>query len=132
MSTFACVPPYLKELRTISRLILLCFVVLGLIAVSAPAASAATCNIRGKERKLGATYVTKVTATGVSCSSALTLVKAYHACRKRNGGADGRCPRVSGYRCRESRRISSPTQYDTTATCTNGSRKVVQRYTQNT
>jgi hypothetical protein len=96
-----------------------------------PTASAANCSVRGKERELGATYVTSVRATGLSCRSALGVVRDYHRCRRRRGGADGRCPRVNGYRCRE-RRTSSPTQYDSRATCRKGGRRVVQRYTQNT
>ncbi|HEX2084763.1 MAG TPA: hypothetical protein VHF89_03700 [Solirubrobacteraceae bacterium] len=94
-------------------------------------AAAATCSVKGKERRLGATYVTSVRAAGLSCRSALSLVRDYHACRRRRGGADGRCPRVGGYRCRE-RRTTSPTQYDSRATCRRGRRRVVQQYTQNT
>ena len=97
-----------------------------------PVASAArTCSVAGKERRLGATYVTSVRAFGLSCRSALSLVRDYHACRRRRGGADGRCPRVNGYRCTETR-FSSPTQYDARATCRRGDRRVTQRYTQNT
>ncbi|HEV2813302.1 MAG TPA: hypothetical protein VGW10_08630, partial [Solirubrobacteraceae bacterium] len=75
------------------------------------ATAAAACSVAGKERKLGATYVTSVRATRVSCRRALALVRDYHRCRRSRGGADGRCPRVNGYRCSE-RRTSSPTQYD--------------------
>ena len=96
------------------------------------AQASAKCNISGKERKLGTTYVTSLTASGVSCSSAQTLVKAYHKCRRANGGADGRCTkRVSGYACSE-RRESISTQFDARATCKKGNRTVVQQYTQNT
>ena len=97
-----------------------------------PSASAArVCSVRGRERTLGATYVTSIRAYGVRCSTAYDLVRDYHRCRRRRGGADGRCPRVDGYRCSE-RRVSGPTQYDARATCTRGSRRVVQTYTQNT
>ena len=99
-----------------------------LFAASSPAA---TCSVSGKERELGATYVTSVKATGTSCRRALRLVKAYHRCRREHGGADGRCRRVKGYRCSE-RRTTSPTQYDSKATCKDGDRRVVQQYTQNT
>jgi hypothetical protein len=95
------------------------------------AAHARGCSVNGKERKLGATYVTSVSATGISCSGALDVVRAFHRCRRERGGADGRCPRFSGYRCSE-RRSTSPTQYDSRATCRKGGRRVVQRYTQNT
>lgn len=100
------------------------------LLLAAPS-SAATCSVSGKERKLGATYVTSVKARGTSCSKALSLVKAYHHCRHENGGADGRCKRIRGYRCSE-RRTTSPTQYDSRATCKSGDRRVVQQYTQNT
>ena len=112
------------------RLLLLAVALCALLVLPSSAA-AATCSVKGKERKLGATYVTKVTATKISCGGALDVVKAFHRCRRSRGGADGRCPRVSGYRCSESR-TSSPTQYDSRATCRKGSRRVVQQYTQNT
>ena len=103
---------------------------LTLLFAAAPT-PAATCSVSGKERELGATYVTSVKASGTSCRRALRLVKAYHRCRRENGGADGRCRRVKGYRCTE-RRTTSPTQYDSKATCKDGDRRVVQQYTQNT
>ena len=102
------------------------------VLLALPAAShARSCSVSGKERKLGATYVTSVSATGISCSGAFDVVKAFHRCRRSRGGADGRCPRFNGYRCSE-RRTSSPTQFDSRATCRKGGRRVVQRYTQNT
>ncbi len=116
---------------------LLAAVLLSLTALAAPAAAdptaqaARTCSVSGKERRLGATYVTSVRAYGLSCRSALSLVRDFHRCRRSRGGADGRCPRVNGYRCSESR-TSSPTQYDSRATCRRSGRRVVQRYTQNT
>lgn len=121
-----------------SRLLLATALLVALLATTAFAASggptataAASCSVKGKERRLGATYVTKVSTRRVGCRSALRLVKAYHGCRRRRGGADGRCPRINGFRCRE-RRTSSPTQYDAKATCRKGGRRVVQQYTQNT
>jgi hypothetical protein len=101
-------------------------------ASTGPVAHAsAKCNISGKERSLGATYVTSVTATRISCSSALKVVKAFHKCRKANGPA-GRCvKRVSGYACSEKREAIA-TQFDARATCKKGSRTIVQQYTQNT
>lgn len=114
-------------------------VVLGAPAASAHAArageasahAAAACNIRGKERKLGTTYVTSLSATAVSCSTAKRFVKSFHRCRHHNGGDDGKCSRLSGYRCSE-RREGIATQYDSRATCARGKRKIVQIYTQNT
>ena len=103
-----------------------------LVLLALPAAShARSCGISGKERDLGATYVTAVKARGISCSGALEVVRAFHHCRRERGGADGRCRRFSGYRCRE-RRTTSPTQYDSRAVCRKNGRRIVQRYTQNT
>ncbi len=110
----------------------------GLALLSPAAASAAPeanasrgCDISGQERKLGATYVTALRVNGVSCSEGKSLAKAYHSCRRRNGGADGRCKSFSGYRCTE-RRTAIKTQFDAVAECKKGSRVFSQRYTQNT
>lgn len=102
------------------------------LLLALPAASQArSCGIRGDERDLGATYVTSVKARKISCSGAREVVRAFHACRRDRGGADGRCKRFSGWRCRE-KRVSSPTQYDSRAKCRKGGKRVIQRYTQNT
>ena len=100
------------------------------LPAAAHGAAARTCDIHGKERKLGTTYVTSLKATGVSCGSAVKFVKSFHKCRHRHGKA-GRCAHLSGYTCTE-KRESIPTQYDSRATCTHGHRKIVQTYTQNT
>ena len=114
-----------------SRVVLLAALGAVLLLALPATAPARGCSVKGKERKLGATYVTAVSASGISCSGAFDVVKAFHRCRRARGGADGRCPRFNGYRCSESR-TSSPTQYDSRATCRKGSRRVVQQYTQNT
>jgi hypothetical protein len=106
--------------------ILLALVVLALVVPAS--ASAKTCSVAGKERKLGATYVTSLKAVGLSCRSAEKVVKSFHECRRRHGKA-GRCPRISGYRCTETRR-SAPTQFDSRATCKRGSKRVTFKYTQ--
>lgn len=113
----------------------LCFVIVPAgAAADGPEATAAAlkrCGISGEERKLGATYVTTLSASGVSCSYAKRLVRAFHRCRRSRGGADGRCPRVIRFRCTE-RRSASPVQFDSRATCRRGGDRVVFRYTQNT
>jgi hypothetical protein len=104
---------------------------LALLALAPAGAHAASCNIRGKERKLGATYVTSLSVTKTSCANGERIVKAFHRCRRSNGGADGRCRRrVSGYRCRERRGAEIRTQYSSRVTCRSGSRRVRHRYTQ--
>lgn len=100
----------------------------------ASAASYKKCSVSGKERKLGTTYVTKLSARDASCSSAESLVKAFHACRHKNGD-DGKCTtKVKGYSCRETRpsNLKTPTSYDSDVTCTNGSKGVKHHYQQNT
>jgi hypothetical protein len=98
---------------------------------SADQAKRGSCDISGQERDLGASYVTSVKAKNTSCGKALKVVQAYHKCRKDNGGRDGRCGGVKGYKCSE-KRESAPSQYNAKAKCTKGSKKVVQTYTQNT
>ncbi len=101
-------------------------------ASAAPEAGASRgCDISGQERKLGATYVTALRVSGVSCSEGKSLVKSFHSCRRSNGGADGKCTRFSGYRCTE-RRTAIKTQFDAVAECKKGSRVFSLRYTQNT
>lgn len=103
----------------------------GAQAASGPHAVAAkSCSLAGKTRSLGPTYTTSLSVRKVSCSKGESLVKAYYACRKRNGGKRGRCRRVSGYSCSERRYDSIPTQFSATATCKKGGKKVVHKYTQ--
>ena len=100
------------------------------LAALPASASAADCRLsQSEQRRLGATYVTSLSVTRISCSSGKRFVRSYHRCRNRNGGKDGRCPRVDGYRCSE-RRSGIRTQFSGRVTCRRGSRRVVHRYTQ--
>ena len=94
------------------------------------AAAASRCDVSKDGRKLGTTYVTKLTATNVTCAKAKIVVKAFHRCRRANGGVKGRCTsRVQGFRCTETRQ-SIPTQFDARATCRDGSRVIRFNYEQ--
>jgi hypothetical protein len=94
------------------------------------ASAAARCSLSGKERKLGPTYVTALSVTGVSCATGQRVVKDYYRCRVRNGGRKGRChSRVRGFRCTE-RRESISTQFDARVSCRKGSQRVKHDYTQ--
>lgn len=104
--------------------------VLGLGLAAAPAAQAKACQVSPSE-KFGVTYVTSLSVAGVTCARGKEVVRAFHRCRKDNGGIMGRCSRVLGYRCTE-RRTSNPAQFSSKATCTNGTRRIVHTYTQNT
>jgi hypothetical protein len=90
------------------------------------AQAAKSCRV-GDTRGYGTTYVLGIRASGVSCRSARRLVRAFHACRP---GKSGRCPRVSRYRCSESRFNKSSQSYDSRVTCRRGDRTVKHTYTQ--
>jgi hypothetical protein len=112
-----------------SRLVLLALLALAIACLLPASAPAAGCSVRGKERKLGATYVTKISVSHVSCATAYKVIKSYHRCRHRHGAA-GHCRRTSGYRCSEKRTAAIKTQYDARATCRSGSRRITHNYTQ--
>lgn len=98
-------------------------------ALIAPNAHAKSCNISGDERKLGATYVTSLSAKKTSCKKAKGVVKAYHSCR----GSKTSCSKsVNGYSCSQKKLATSPVQYEARVTCTNGSKRVKHVYSQNT
>jgi len=96
------------------------------------ASAAKTCNISGKERKLGATYVTSLKVRTASCGKAEQVVKAYHRCRFDAGGKDGRCSRrvQGGWSCSDRRFNKIRTQYDARATCKKGRARIWHSYTQ--
>jgi hypothetical protein len=124
----------------LQRALFPCLVVLLAVAATAgarPTAHAAkSCSLSAREQggskpsSLGTTYVLSVTAKHVSCGKAKKLVKAFNSCRHQHGKA-GHCPSVKGYHCSEDR-AKGVGQYDSTATCKKGSKKVVNKYTQNT
>lgn len=101
-----------------------------------PTATAAKkCSLTlNEQRNMGTTYVVSLSASGVSCRGAKSVVKSFHKCRQKNG-ASGRCvTRFDGWACSESRTNVLPgVSFDSTATCRKGDKKkVVQRYQQNT
>jgi hypothetical protein len=100
-------------------------------AHAAPTATAAaTCDVSKDGRKLGATYVTSLSATKVDCAKAKTLVKSFNSCRRAHGGADGKCSSFSGYKCSETRK-AIPTEFSAKVTCkASGGRQLKFAYTQ--
>ena len=104
-------------------------------AGSGPHAEAARgCKLtRSEQDRLGTTYVISLRVSGTTCANGKKVVKAYHRCRNRNGGRDGRCrSRVFGYRCSERRLNVIPSQYDARARCKRTGREVFHKYTKNT
>ena len=113
----------------------ICLIALLLPAVSAsagaPEASAArVCSTDGIERKLGASYVTRLSTRRVSCPDARSFSRLYHRCRRARGGRDGRCPRVRRFRCTERRFNVIRLSYDSNVLCVRGSQRIRQTYTQ--
>jgi hypothetical protein len=107
--------------------------VLGTLLALSPAASAAptataskACKV-GDSRSYGTTYVLSISVRGTSCRAGRRVIRAFHACRP---GKSGRCARVSGYRCSESRFDKIKTQYSSRVTCRNGGKVVKHTYTQ--
>jgi hypothetical protein len=93
----------------------------------APLATASRACSVGNSRDYGTTYVLGIRASGTSCRRARRLVRAFHACRP---GKSGRCRRVSGYTCSESRFNKSRQSYDSRVRCAGGGRTVKHTYTQ--
>jgi hypothetical protein len=100
-------------------------------AHAAPTASAATtCDVSKDGRKLGATYVTSLSATKVSCAKAKKLVKSFNSCRRARGGAAGKCASFSGYTCTETRK-AIPTEFSAKVSCkASGGRRLKFAYSQ--
>ena len=92
----------------------------------APATASKTCSV-GDSRSYGTTYVLSIKASGTSCRSARSLIRSFHDCRR---GKSGKCGRVSGYSCSESRFNKSSQSYDSRVTCTKGGKTVKHTYTQ--
>jgi len=96
-----------------------------------PVATAArTCSVDGIWRKLGASYVMNLRTRRVSCPDARSFSRLYHCCRRRNGGRDGRCPRINRFRCTERRFNRIDISYDSNVRCVRGGQVISQTYTQ--
>ena len=78
----------------------------------AAAASAATCSASSLPRYPGSGYFTSLKVTKVSCSTGKKVMLAHYKCRTKHGKT-GRCSKVLGYSCKESRR-SIETEIDGT------------------
>jgi hypothetical protein len=93
--------------------------------------ASASCDISGKERQLGPTYVTSLRVKGVSCSTGVRVVRRYYKCRLKTGGRRGRCHRrVVGFSCHEKRLEAIKTEFDARVTCKRGRSRVWHNYTQ--
>jgi len=97
------------------------------------AAALENCNINGKQRNLGASYVTSIQVATVRCGQAEKVIVAYHRCRLSNGGAGGTCKSaVVGFTCTEGPRQEVPgVQYYASVDCRKGGAEIKSAYTQN-
>jgi hypothetical protein len=124
----------------LAKTVVTCLVASLLIVLPAAAAPASsegpvanasrTCSVTNIWRKLGASYVNKLSTRNVSCADARSFSRLYHRCRRRNGGADGRCPRINRFRCTERRYNRIDISYDANVLCVRGSQRIRQTYTQ--
>jgi hypothetical protein len=91
------------------------------------------CDINGRQQELGASYVTTLEVEGVECAQGEQVLKAYHQCRRANGGLGGTCDSpVMGFACTEGEREEVPDiQYNATMECSKGSQRLSSTYTQN-
>jgi hypothetical protein len=128
-----------KCIATGFRVVLLGIVVTGIVTSAGGANSVATASSHScdltphQQRHLGASYVTSLKVSGVSCRKGRKVTKAFHKCRTENGKPQGKCNHhVLGYSCSEHRFDAVPhVQYNSRATCTRGSKVVKNTYTQN-
>jgi hypothetical protein len=103
----------------------------GADATSATQAKRADCKITlALARSTYATYIQQLKVRNTSCGKGWKLLKAFHECRKENGGKDGRCKsQVLGYNCDEGKRSGvKGVRYSATVVCKNGSKKVKHLY----
>jgi hypothetical protein len=100
---------------------------------STSATALQSCNINGKQRNLGASYVTTIQVSGVGCAQAEKVITAYHGCRAKNGGPGGTCDTlVEGFTCTEGARQSVPgVQFNAAVDCRKGESEIKSDYTQN-
>ena len=113
---------------------LLLALVAGSASASAPVASASkSCHLSvSQQRHSGATYLTQLSVSGVSCATGLKVEKDWQACRHSTAGHRTCKRRVDGYACRQTILGSIKTEYDAKVSCTRGSRVVKFTYQQNT
>ena len=109
----------------------------GSAPASGPVAQASkACHLTPKQqRHMGASYVTSLKVFAVSCRKGRKVTKAYHECRKANGGASStKCPStVLGFTCKTKVLQKVPgVQFNAKMKCHKGSSKrVISTYTQN-
>jgi len=105
--------------------------VLAIAGASAAASTHTTKTCKPLPKYPGTGYFTSLKVTGVSCATGKKVMLAYYKCRIKNGVAGTCKTKVLGYTCKEVRN-TIPVEFDARVTCTNGSKKVVHTYQQDT
>jgi hypothetical protein len=104
-------------------------------ASDGPTASkaATSCNISGKQRSLGASYVTSLKVVGTSCRKGKKITKLYHQCRKAKGGKGSKAGcTVNGWACKTKVLQEVPgVQFNGKMVCKKGTKRIISKYTQN-
>lgn len=108
-----------------------------LVPAAAPAAQSGTTSCKlttHDQRHLGASYVTSLAVSGVSCGKGKKVTLAFNRCRTAKGKPQGKCHhKVMRFSCSEKRYDAVPgVQYSSKVTCVRGGKRVVSTYTQNT
>lgn len=92
------------------------------------------CDISGKQRRLGASYVTSLKVFGVSCRKGKVVTKEYHQCRKAHGGAGSKAScTIRNFHCKTTvLQEVKGVQFNGKMVCKKGDiKRIVSRYTQN-
>ncbi|MHB8693163.1 MAG: hypothetical protein ACYDHH_18160 [Solirubrobacteraceae bacterium] len=127
-----CLQTFLTPATVLGALVGVAFTPAAVASAGPVAHTAANCSLAGKYTSLGPTYVEKLTASGTSCATGISLIKAYNRCRLKAGGPKGRCTsKIMGFRFSE-KRNSSPVQFVALVRATKGHAVVTFTYTQNT
>jgi hypothetical protein len=109
--------------------------VLAALAVAAVAAlsgasvaQAASCT---PPKYPGSGYFTSLSVTNVSCATGKKVIKGYYTCRIKKGKTARCTSKVRGYSCRETKRVTIPTELDARVSCKSGARTIIHTYQQN-
>jgi hypothetical protein len=114
-------------------------VVVALLSIAAGSASAqpvahaaGSCNIARYYHSLGPTYAERLSVTGTSCASGVSLIKAYFKCGIKAGGVRGTChSTVLGFRCTDQRSTGAD-QYIAKVNCKKARESATFYYSENT
>jgi hypothetical protein len=119
-------------IRRLGLTIVCCAAAVALASGSAAASGASVkCAIPGNGEHLGPTYLNALSVTGTTCSTGLEVVRDYHKCQLRQGGVKAKCTApVDGFRCRETRGPSIPTEFYSTVACSDQAKVVHYKYSQ--